>query len=867
MFRTGRWGFFPFAGGVKGGAGGGGSGLPMKSATAVLCLLATSLLHANSAPDVRKAMKRAEEFSRRALPLVIGNDVRPFWTADGKSLFYRVNSGTKSLGFQRVELADGTISPAFDAAKLAAALGKAAGREIAAESLPLEALGLTADGALKFHAFGKSWRYDAARDEVGVDDSPPPESKLIAPEDLRRRDRRQGGRTSISFENATAGAIEMFWLNPSGGRKSYGKIPAGESRTFSTFAGHMWLAVTESGEALAAAAAEDSPTHARISGKVAPAERRRSRDRGGDLSPDGKWRASIRSHNVFIEPVGGGEALALSEGGSEGDAFTGPFRWSPDSKLLLASRVKPVALRQVYIVQSSPPDQLQPKLKTLDYAKPGDEIVQPFPHLFDVAGKREIPIDHALFANPWQITEFAWAADSAGFSFVYNQRGNQVMRIVGVGADGAVRTIYEDTRKTFIDYSQKFFLRRLPETHEILWASERDGLNHLYLLDDRSGEIKSEITPGNWIVRDVVKVDVEKRQLLLKVLGASGQDPYNGHFVGVGFDGSGLTRLTEADGDHRLDFSPDGKSYLDVWSRPDQPPVTELRRAEDGKLIAELARADDSALTATGWSRPERFVAKGRDGKTDIYGLIIRPTDFDPKKSYPVVENIYAGPQDFYVPKGYLAWSNRNAMAELGFLIVQIDGMGTNWRSKDFHDVCYKNLMDGGFPDRVPWIKAAAATRPWMDLNRVGIYGGSAGGQNALAGLLDHGDFYKTGVADCGCHDNRMDKIWWNEAWMGWPVDASYAENSNVTHAGKLTGKLLLVVGEVDSNVDPASTMQVVGALQRAGKDFEFMPIVNSNHGAAETPYGSYRRAEFLVRNLGAEPAEAAGPRDDLEKW
>jgi dipeptidyl aminopeptidase/acylaminoacyl peptidase len=195
-------------------------------------------------------------------------------------------------------------------------------------------------------------------------------------------------------------------------------------------------------------------------------------------------------------------------------------------------------------------------------------------------------------------------------------------------------------------------------------------------------------------------------------------------------------------------------------------------------------------------------------------------------------------------------------MAELGFTIVLIDGMGTNWRSKAFHDVCWKNLIDGGFPDRVPWIEAAAAARPWMDISRVGIYGGSAGGQNALAALLTHGDFYKAAAADCGCHDNRMDKIWWNEAWMGWPVDESYAENSNVTHAGQLTGKLLLTVGELDTNVDPASTMQVVGALEKAGKDFEFLPIVNSNHGAAESPYGSYRRAEFLVRNLIEAPAE-----------
>jgi dipeptidyl aminopeptidase/acylaminoacyl peptidase len=278
--------------------------------------------------------------------------------------------------------------------------------------------------------------------------------------------------------------------------------------------------------------------------------------------------------------------------------------------------------------------------------------------------------------------------------------------------------------------------------------------------------------------------------------------------------------------------------------------VVELRRANDGTLVTELARADDTALRQQGWQCPERFVAKGRDGQTDIYGVIVRPSKFDPTKKYPVLESIYAGPHDFFVPKAFFTSSNKTAMAELGFIVVSIDGMGTNWRNKKFHDVCWKNLSDSGFPDRVAWIKAAAATRPEFDLTRVGLFGGSAGGQSTLAGLLHHGDFYKAGVADCGCHDNRMDKIWWNEAWMGWPVDESYARNSNVTHAAKLTGKLLLVVGELDHNVDPASTAQVVAALEKAGKDFEFLPIMNSDHGAAESPYGKYRRAQFLIRNL-----------------
>jgi dipeptidyl aminopeptidase/acylaminoacyl peptidase len=235
--------------------------------------------------------------------------------------------------------------------------------------------------------------------------------------------------------------------------------------------------------------------------------------------------------------------------------------------------------------------------------------------------------------------------------------------------------------------------------------------------------------------------------------------------------------------------------------------------------------------------------------------VIFRPTNFDANRKYPVIEDIYAGPQSAFVPKRFSAFHRQQALAELGFVVVKIDGMGTSHRSKAFHDACWQNLGDAGFADRIPWIRAAAAKYPSLDLDRVGIFGGSAGGQNALRGLLAHGDFYRVGVADCGCHDNRMDKIWWNEQWMGWPVGPHYADSSNVTHAHRLTGKLLLIVGEADRNVDPASTMQVVDALIRADKDFDLLVMPGVGHGAAETAYGNRRRQDFFVRHLlGVEP-------------
>jgi len=275
--------------------------------------------------------------------------------------------------------------------------------------------------------------------------------------------------------------------------------------------------------------------------------------------------------------------------------------------------------------------------------------------------------------------------------------------------------------------------------------------------------------------------------------------------------------------------------------------------------VATLAVADWSALRALPWTPPERFVAKGRDGRTDIHGIIMRPSNFDPSRRYPVLEQIYAGPHSAHVPKAFSAYLGAHEMAELGFIVVQIDGMGTAHRSRAFHEVAWRNLIDAGLPDRVAWIKAAAATRPEMDLTRVGIYGGSAGGQNALAAMLTHGDFYKAAAADCGCHDNRMDKIWWNELWMGWPVGPHYAANSNVTHAAKLRGRLLLIVGELDSNVDPASTMQVVDALVKANKRFDLLVMPGVGHGAAGHPYAKRRQQEFFLEAFyGWRPDEGS---------
>ncbi len=622
------------------------------------------------------------------------------------------------------------------------------------------------------------------------------------------------------------------------------------------------------------------------SGESAPtdSQRRRSRARleAGLKSPDGKWEALARGHNLFLRETANGKEQALTYNGDPDNSYARDVQrdraidmqydapdpeapvpevyWSPDSRRLVAIRTRAGTQRRVYLVESSPADQLQPKLDSYPYLKPGDEIPLRKPHLFDVETKREIPVDDALFSNPWSLSDLQWDPDSSRFNFLYNQRGHQVLRVVAVdGLSGEAKAVIDEQSKTFIDYAGKFFSESVPASGEIIWMSERDGWNHLYLYDARAGQVKRQITKGEWVVRGVDRVDREKRQIWFHAGGLyPGQDPYYIQYCRVNFDGSDFTRLTDADGTHAAQFSPDHRFLIDTWSRVDQPPITELRRCEDGQLLCKLEEADASQLFASGWKAPERFVAKGRDGVTDICGIIVRPKDFDATKKYPIIESIYAGPQDSFVPKAFRPTLTQSGLADLGFVVVQIDGMGTSNRSKKFHDVCWKNLGDAGFPDRILWIKAAAEKYPSLDLSRVGIYGTSAGGQNALRGLLAHGDFYKAGVADSGCHDNRMDKIWWNELWMGWPIGPHYDEQSNVTQASRLTGKLMLMVGEMDKNVDPASTMQVVNALIKANKDFDLVVMPGRGHGVAGTPYGRHRLQQFFVRTLLESGASAS---------
>ncbi len=481
-------------------------------------------------------------------------------------------------------------------------------------------------------------------------------------------------------------------------------------------------------------------------------------------SPDGNWLAFVENYNVAIRPAHAKpedavkQTVLLSEDGSEGNYYSlDTLAWSPDSKHLAAYRIRPGYKREVHYIESSPADQLQPKHSTMVYPKAGDVLALYQPVLFDVAARRETPIDNALFPNPWELTPFAWWKDSRGFTFEYNQRGHQVYRVIEVdAATGKARTLIEETSQTFINYEPldrnqydhgKVYRKDLDDGKQILWASERDGWEQLYLFDGHTGALERQITKGDWVVRAVDRVDEAGQEIYFEASGMDAdEDPYYVHGYKIRFDGTGLTPLSPVKADHTLSYSPDGKYFVDTYSRLDLAPVMELHMAADGSLAMAVDQADDKALRAAGWQPAEPFHTAGRDGKTEIWGVIHRPLNFDPNKKYPVIEDIYAGPQGSFVPKSFTA--RVEPLTELGFVVVQIDGMGTNNRSRAFHDVAWRNLKDAGFPDRILWHKAVAAKYPWYDISRVGIFGTSAGGQSAMGALLFHPEFYKAAVAN-----------------------------------------------------------------------------------------------------------------------
>lgn len=575
---------------------------------------------------------------------------------------------------------------------------------------------------------------------------------------------------------------------------------------------------------------------------------------GFRMSPDGKSQVYLKDNNLWVKL--NGEERALTTNGDSTYYYSAWGSFSADGRYYATVRIKPAPKHYVYYVESSPKDRLEPVLHKQEYAKPGDSLNYRVPVIVEMATGRVIEPSTDLFKSQYQVTAPRWDADNEHVTFEFNERGHKTYRVLELSAKtGLVRTLIEEKNDKYINYNRQ---RRidLQDGKRIVWTSERDGRNHIYLYDRQKGLLIRQVTKGEYYVRGIQHVDEKAGIIYFSACGMNkGEDPYLIHYYKIGLNGKGLVCLTPEEGNHSVTYTEDMVYLIDTYSTVTTPPVTVLRSGKDGKILRTLETADITALEAVGWKAPEVFVAKGRDGKTDMWGLIQRPSNFDPNKKYPIIEYIYSGPGDQYVPKTFTPWLYYlQNMAELGFIVVQVDAMTTSYRTREFEEVCYKNLKDGGLPDRIAWIKAAAEKYPYMDIDRVGIYGCSAGGQNALAAVLWHGDFYKAAYAACGCHDNRMDKIWWNEQWMSYPIDSSYVECSNVENAYRLERPLMLVVGELDDNVDPASTMQVVNALEKAGKDFELVVIPGAHHTMGES-YGDHKRYDFFVRHLlGVDP-------------
>lgn len=574
-------------------------------------------------------------------------------------------------------------------------------------------------------------------------------------------------------------------------------------------------------------------------------------NRANQKSPDGQWTARIVDHNVTVRSKDGKEFQLTHVGSAE--AYFSRLEWTPDSKRIIATRVMPGDRKPVYLLESSKPGTTRAVLHTRLYDQPGDKVDSFDQWVLDPEAKTELRTD-AETVDYGDLPSLRWKKDSRHYTYEKMDRGYGRWRVIEVDSvTGKSKALVDDDPATFVDSTNQYTYY-CESSEDIIWRSERDGWGHLYL-SDGNGKIVNQITKGPWVVRSVRFVDEQNKVVFFDASGVNpGEDPYFLHTYRVNFDGSGLTALTPSKGTHQVQLSPDRKFLVDTYSTVQDAPVHELRSATTGALVTKLEEADISELKAIHWRAPEPFVAKGRDGKTDIYGVVYRPSNFDPRKKYPIIEDIYAGPQDSFVPKAFSPCHWSRTLSELGFIVVQIDGMGTRNRSKAFHDVCYKNLADAGFPDRILWMKALAAKYSYVDTSRVGVYGTSAGGQSSTGAVLFHPEFYKVAVSSCGCHDNRIDKLWWNEQWMGYPVTKEYDEQSNITNASKLKGNLMLMVGELDSNVPPESTFRLADALIKANKEFELVVLPGLNHTSGGA-FGERKRRDFFVRHLlGVQP-------------
>jgi dipeptidyl aminopeptidase/acylaminoacyl peptidase len=596
-------------------------------------------------------------------------------------------------------------------------------------------------------------------------------------------------------------------------------------------------------------------------------------------SPDGRWQAFVRAHDLWVRSLESGEEIRLTDDGAPGWDYATPLPnplrlieersetleqppsvfWSPDSTRLLTYRIDSRSAGRLTVVQHAPDYRMRPASYQYVYPLPQDSVLPTAqPVLFAIDGWRRIPVEtQPIEMQYYGGTGFRWSDDGSHALAVVANRGYTRQEVREIDPEtGAVRLVLEEVGDPIVDTSRGSILREL-EGGRIVWGSERDGYNHLYLLDAATGEVVRQLTRGPWVVDGVERIDEEAGRIYFTARGREpGRDPYLLHAYSVGLDGSGLTLLTPEPADHDVSFSPGGAYFVDTFSRVDQAPVSVLRRSSDGAVVLPLERADIGRLLATGWKQPEPFRATARDGTTEIHGLLWFPSTFDPSRKYPVVEQIYTGPHGFFTPKSFGAWRNSaQGIAELGFIVIMVDGLGTAGRGREFQRLSFRNLGDSGFEDHIGAMLQLAEERPYMDLNRVGIYGHSAGGYSAARGVLAHPEFYDVAVASAGNHDHQLDKAWWNTQWMGHPIGEHYTEQSNLALAPRLQGKLFLAHGDIDENVPVSATIRMADALIEANKDFDLLIMPNQPHGFGGHPYFVRRRWDYFVRHLlGVEP-------------
>jgi dipeptidyl-peptidase-4 len=605
--------------------------------------------------------------------------------------------------------------------------------------------------------------------------------------------------------------------------------------------------------------------------------------RAESLSPDKKRAVFIRDWNLWVRDLATRQEKQLTTDGikdfgyaTDNAGWTSSDRpivaWSPDSRKIATYQQDQREVGEMYLVDAKVG---HPELKAWKYPLPGDKTVSMIQRVIvDVDAAKVVRLqmppdqhrstlcDDLACRGEWE--DVQWSADSSSVAFVSTSRDHKDEHLrIADAATGAIRDVMEEKVATFYESGNgRTNWKYLPASKEIIWYSERDNWGQLYLYDSETGKLKHQITTGEGNVTQLLHVDEKNRVLVFEAVGKEkGRDPYFVSLYRVGMDGKGMQLLTPEDGNHQITLSPSGHYFVDSYSKPDVPPVT-VARDTTGKLIATLEKGDISKLTAAGWKPPEPITVKARDGKTDLYGLLFKPTNFDASKKYPIVNHIYPGPQTGSVGTRSFsaARGDAQALAELGFVVVEIDGMGTPWRSKKFHEAYFGDMGDNTLPDQVAGMKELARRYPWIDLERAGIYGHSGGGYATADAMFRYPDFFKVGISEAGNHDNRVYEDDWAEKWMGLWDDKTgpkYEDQANQNHARNLKGHLLLAHGTMDNNVPPYNTLLVVNELIKANKDFDLLMLPGRNHGFGNEPYMVRRRWDYFVRYLlGAEPPE-----------